>query len=39
MMGVTALSGIMPWSPGRTLIILHTKAVAAPVRMVAGIND
>ena len=36
--GVTALSGIMPASPGKIQIRLHNNATALPVSNVTGIS-
>ena len=38
MIGVTAFSGIIPLSPGRTQIMLHNSDMAAPVKIVPGIK-
>lgn len=37
-MGVTALSGIKPLSPGKIHIRLQSKATALPVTRVAGMR-
>lgn len=36
MIGVTALSGMMPPSLGNTVMMLHSSAMAHPIIMVAG---
>lgn len=38
MIGVTALRGMMPLSPGRTHIMLHRSDMAAPERIVPGMR-